>query len=157
MQRRTVLSGLGAVFLPVTGCVDDQAQSGTETISDNQSSENRVEKTQDSPSLTDWERSTDCDDMRDSVIQVKRIRSSLGDGYSPISYSDVSSEEKKILRKVTEEGGYGTCEPSEAFDRFVTRVSDHVDQQDGDLNVYIVYNGSYYGIYVEKLDEVYAY
>jgi len=157
MQRRTVLGGLGAAFLPVTGCVDNQAQSGTESPSDNQSSENRVEKTQDSPSLTDWERSTDCDDMHDSVIKIKRVRSSLGGEYSPISYPDVSPEEKKILRKVTEKGGYGTCEPSEAFDRFVTRVSDHVDQQDGDLNVYIVYNGSYYGIYVEKLDEVYAY
>lgn len=95
--------------------------------------------------------------MHDRVIQVKRVSTRLGSEYSPILFSDLTSEETQILRTVIEEGGYGTCDPSESFDRFLTRISDHVDQQSGDMNVYLAYNEEYYGLYVEKFDEVYAY
>lgn len=95
--------------------------------------------------------------MYDSVIEVERVESSVGDEYVPIEFAELPSGEKEILRVVTEEGGYGTCDPSGAFRRFVDRVQDHVERQDGSMHVYLERDGTYYGLYVEVTDQVFAY
>lgn len=107
----------------------------------------------DSDSLTDWERSTDCDGMSDSVIRVDHVTTSLGNEYAPIHFTDLSPEEQEILRIVTEEGGYGTCDASDAFNRFDSRVIEHAIIQDSDC-VYLERDCIYYGLYVETLDQV---
>jgi hypothetical protein len=112
-------------------------------------------------SLSGWERSTDCeggrDKMHDSVVRVEAVTTSLADAYAPITFSELSPRERPILRTVTEEGGYGTCDVSDAFQTFVERVSDHRHQQDGKKRVYLEREGTHYGLYVEKLDQVYSY
>lgn len=70
--------------------------------------------------------------MHDSVISVKRVTTNLGDEYAPIQFANLSPEEQTILRTVTEDGGYVTCESSDAFQQFIGRVSDHTARQDGD-------------------------
>ena len=117
--------------------------------------------------LTNWERSTDCvtteerddmDAMYDSVIKVAGVAEELPDGYAPIHFSKLPAAEKKILRAVTTEGGYGTCDPSEAFHRFVERVANRGERQDADrMHVYLERDGTYYRLYVEVTDQVFAY
>lgn len=117
------------------------------------------ESTDGGESLTDWERSTDCegehDGMHDSVIAVERVTNSLEEGYAPIHFSDLTPGEKDILRTVMEEGGYGTCDASGSFRRFIDRVVDRRRRQERD-EVYLEREATYYRLYVEKLDQVYA-
>lgn len=152
-SRRRLLRASSAVAIgPLAGCLAESKLSSTE------SPVSPDEETADPTSLTDWERSTDCDGMHDSVVRVERVTTSLGDEYAPIHFENLSPGEKEILRTVTEDGGYGTCDTSDAFDRFVGRVAEHTDQQDGDgMRVYLERESTFYGLYVEDLDEVYAY
>lgn len=134
------------------GCTG--APAGTESDPGTES-----ETTDDDESLTDWERSTDCegehDGMHDSVITVEGVRDSLDEEYAPIHFSDLTPGEKEILRTVTEEGGYGTCDASNSFTRFTDRVIDHRGRQEKE-DVYLEREATYYQLYVEKLDQVYA-
>lgn len=153
LSRRRLLkasSGISAGVL--TGCVSANGRSTTE------SPESPGKTTEDANSITDWKRSTNCDSMHDSVIRVERVATSLGDEYAPIHFANLSPEEKRILRSVTEEGGYGTCDSSDAFQQFIGRVSDYRTRQDGDdMRIYLERESTYYGLYVEDLDQVYAY
>lgn len=110
--------------------------------------------------LTGWERVTDCghehDGMYDSVIKVEAVMTELS-GYSPIPFATLSPGEKRILRTVTTEGGYGMCGVSGAFRRFVDRVNDHTSRQSDGRRAYLVRDGTYYRLYVEVQDQVYAY
>lgn len=144
LTRRRLLQASSSIAIgALAGCLASMDPSGTE------SPETSDETTRDTGSLTDWERSTNCegdpDGMYDSVIKVKRVTSSLGDDYVPIHFSALSADEQSILRTVTEEGGYGTCDTSNAFDRFVERVYDHVKRQDGNRHVYLERKNTYYG------------
>jgi hypothetical protein len=51
---------------------------------------------------------------------------------------------KSILRTVTEDGGYGKCDVSDAFDRFIERVGVHRGKQredvDEEMDVYFERN-----------------
>lgn len=74
-----------------------------------------------------------------------------------INFADLSEGEKEILRTVTREGGYGTCEKSEAFERFLDRVRDFQDRRNTDrYGVDFERDGVYYGLSVESLDQVYG-
>jgi hypothetical protein len=153
--RRRVLQASGVVALgALAGCsaMADQAATNPQ--------EDPTETTVDGDSLTDWERSTDCegkyDGMHDSVIKVQQVTTSLGNAYDPIHFSNLSTEEQSILRTVTEEGGYRTCDTSDAFQAFVERVSEHRQRQAETRRVYLKREEIYYGLYVEKLDQVYS-
>lgn len=161
--RRRILHASGVVATGVlTGCIGTPAESdsGPPAKTDTEPAGSPSETTKDGGSLTNWERSTDCegehDGMHDSIIKVERVTDSLGNGYAPIHFSDLSSAEQVILRTVTEEGGYGTCDTSHAFNQFVERVTDHRRRQNKD-DVYLERDGTYFKLYIEKLDQVYAY
>lgn len=160
-RRRVLRAGCLVAAGVLTGCASTPVESGTTspTGTDTGPSGSPTRTTDDDASLTDWERSTDCegeyDGMHDSVIEVERVTDSLGDEYAPIHFSDLSADEQSIIRTVTEEGGYSTCNASEAFDKFVERVIDHRRQQNKDA-VYLEREDTYYQLYVEKLDQVYA-
>lgn len=94
--------------------------------------------------------------MHDSVVKVTRVTSTIDPDYIPIHFADLPSAERAILRPVTETGGYGTCDPSDAFHRFVDRVFDRTQRQP-ENSVYLERDGTFYGLYVEVSDEVYAY
>lgn len=175
MNRRTFATALLGVC-SVSGCLGstmpgDSSEATTDTTSGETSkttSKKTVRKTK-KPNeetsghpLTNWERSTDCegehDGMYDSVVKVARVAEELPKIYDPIEFSKLSSAEKDILRKVTDVGGYGTCDTSDAFDSFVDRVTDHRERQEADeMHVYLERGGTYYGLYVEVLDQVFAY
>lgn len=93
--------------------------------------------------------------MHDSVIRVEAVSDGHPDEYAPIHFSNLSPAEQDILRVVTEEGGYGTCNASDAFDRFVDRVQDRRQRQSED-GVYLERVTTYYRLCVEKLDQIYA-
>lgn len=119
-----------------------------------------VESTASRSDLTSWERSTDCDGMHDSVIKVEWVASSIRDAFAPIEFSELPEAEQALLEPVVTEGGVGTCEPSDAFVRFSERVAEHWSEQnedgDGPRVVALAYDGRYFGLYVEKDDEVYS-
>lgn len=148
-SRRRVLKASSALALGTfAGCL------GRSDRTDTKSPECRDELPDDTDSLTDWERSTDCDDLYEGLITVERVTTSLGDEYAPIRFAELSSEEKEVLRAVTEDGGYATCDTSRAFDLFEDRVSEHAyNEQDPDC-VYLERECIYYGLYVQKLDEM---
>lgn len=150
MERRTFLrvAGLGSVSL--AGCINTGEQSET-------ASSGGRDGTTKATTLTEWKRATDCDGMHDSVIEVEQVESSLGEGFAPIRFDDLSAGERRILRTVTEQGGYGTCDAGDSFDQFLGRVVDHVDLQDGEMQAYLERQDTYYGLYVEDLDEVYSF
>ncbi|QLG63189.1 hypothetical protein [Halorarum salinum] len=163
MKRRSIISTMGAGLVSFAGCIAGGGQSDTDPPkrTDTESPESTDGPADNTTSLTDWERSTDCegeyDGMYDSVIRVERVTTSLGDEYTPIHFTNLTSEEQTILRPVTEKGGFGTCDASDAFHRFVDRISDTSERQDGDMHVYLDREGTYYGLYVEVQDQVYAY
>ncbi|WP_227355087.1 hypothetical protein [Haladaptatus salinisoli] len=159
MNRRTLVASLPAVF--VGGCLGRSTPASAPETTKRERPGEREKTGNNEPSLTDWERSTDCgethDSMHDSVIRVERVRSEIGDGYAPIRFSTLSSAEKAILRTVVEEGGYGTCDPSDAFHRFVERVGNRAERQAEDRHAYLERDGTYYGLYVELSDQVFVY
>jgi len=55
-------------------------------------------------------------------------------------------------------GGYGACEVSDAFERFVDRVIDHRRRQDDatEMAIYLERNGTYCRPYIEQSDRVVA-
>jgi hypothetical protein len=149
-----VVGAVGVGLVSLAGCTAIGGQPNTE-------SPKNTDGTTGPSSLTDWERSTDCDgehdSMHDSVIRVEEVTTSLGDEYAPIRFPDLSSEEKPILRTATEAGGYGTCDPDDAFHRFVDRVGEHTERQSENMRIYLERDGTYYRLYVEVSDQVYAY
>lgn len=154
-RRRLLRVGSALAVGTLAGCLGG---GGSATESPSPSPPKRTADGTETHPLTDWERSTDCDSMHDSVVSVKRVRESLGRDYDPIRFADLTDGEKRILRAVTTEGGYGTCEAGESFHRFVERVGDHGSRQAADdMRVYLERDGTYYGLYVENLDQVYAY
>lgn len=153
LSRRHVLQSSGVLAVgALAGCSVITRGAGTESPDT---------APDDSSSLTEWERSTDCEQepsqMHDSVIKVARVTSDLDSEYIPIHFANLSTEEQAILRTVTEDGGYGTCDPSDAFHRFVDRVFDRTQRQTDNSEVYLERDGTFYGLYVEVSDEVYAY
>jgi hypothetical protein len=178
MNRRSLLAGLSAAVVGTAGCLgrsgfggstdpttDTEATpttSDTDPTTDQSETKQKKETDEENASaLTDWERSTDCGkkhgSMHDSVVTVAAVRASVGDGYAPIRFSDLSTAEKDILRPVTEEGGYGTYEAGDAFGRFVQRMRDHQEKQDERRHVFLERDGTYYRLYVEVSDQVYVY
>ncbi|MFB6154962.1 MAG: hypothetical protein ABEJ22_03635 [Haloferacaceae archaeon] len=157
-RRRLLRVGGGVATGLLAGCLSVDGQPSTGSPARTGETTGDAQTTGDAESLTDWERSTDCDGMHDSTIRVERVRTDLGGEYAPIHFADLSPEERTILRTVTGEGGYGTCDTSEAFQQFVGRVSDHAERQEADrMRIYLERGGTYYGLYVEDLDQVYAY
>lgn len=160
-RRRLLQATSGIVVGAIAGCIGSPNESVPEnqTTTGDERTKTPEETTAGDDSLTDWERSTDCegeeDGMHDSVIKVEQIRDGIDEEYDAIHFSDLTSDEQEILRTVTEEGGYGTCDASDVFDRFVDRVSDRRQRQDKD-GVYLERDDTYYRLYVEKLDQVYA-
>jgi hypothetical protein len=178
MKRRIVVVAVCIVLVSLAGCAGlAESGTGTPTGTDTDAptdtdtdaptrSETPSPTTSDEPTdtasaLTDWERATDCegeyDGMHDSVLRVEDVTTDLDAAYAPIHFSNLTDDEQAILRPVTEEDGYGTCDASEAFDRFVDRVIDAAERQEEDDAVYLERNGTYYRLYVEVTDQVYAY
>lgn len=161
-SRRTVL---GAVVAMSTGSISGGCLAGdseTERRSPSDTPSPTPEPTPeptpaDPDTLTSWERSTACDAMHDSAIKVDAVARRVDDDYVPIRFSTLSTGERDILRVVTSEGGFATCEVSAAFQRFVERVSDAVAEQDGTMQVFLERGGRFYRLYVEKRDQVFAY
>jgi len=137
----------------------------SETPTKTDTTTDTADDTADQDDLTEWESSTACEKtptgMYDSVIKVRQVVADVGAEYVPIRFSELTSTEKTILRPVTEEGGYATCETSDGFLRFIERVGTHREEQSEtaaeDMHIYLEREGTYYRLYVEKLDEVYAY
>lgn len=146
--RRHLLSTAGAFALAaMAGCASRVDPSPTETP-------DRTEPRSDA--LTDWERSSDCGPMHDTVISVEETGDDSVADVTPITFADLSSEERSILGTVTEEGGYATCDPGDALHRFLDRVTAAIDEHDS-RRVALERDGTYYGLYVEFGDEVYSY
>lgn len=153
--RRRLLRSTSLFLLGIlSGCVSNDTGSETRfpTGSD--------ERPNGNSSLTAWEPSTHCSEkavsMYNSVISVEEVREDIDEGVGPIQFEDVPPEEREILRTVTEEGGYGTCNTSEAFGEFVDRVEERRSQQDG-ATIYSAREGQYYGLYVEVTGQVFSY
>lgn len=148
--RRDVLGATSAAFLGATGgCLATLTGTGTdEPPTDEGPTPDR--------SLLEWERSTDCDAMTDSVISVQGVTSSVDPGYEPIVYADLPTAEQSIVSAVTDVGGYGTCDASAAFVDFAERARDTRTQQDTYETVYLERDGVFYALSVEHNDQVYV-
>ncbi|WP_327053546.1 hypothetical protein [Halomicrococcus gelatinilyticus] len=152
-SRRRLLRSL-AVGAPgaTAGCLSDGGSPATESSTDTPVGTN----------LTEWERSTDCvttakrddmDELYDSVISVEEVGRSRPARFAHVEFSALTAAERDILRTVTGDGGYATCDPSPAFGRFVDRVQQRQHQKETTM-VYLERNGTYYGLYVEVTDQV---
>lgn len=108
----------------------------------------------------EWTRTTNCEhtpsDMADSVIRVQRTTTTIGDGHTPMVFSELPPGEKAIARRIIEEGGVATCEPSADFEGLVERISDHQQRQES-MTMYLKRGETYYALYVEVLDQVLSY
>jgi hypothetical protein len=120
------------------------------------------------PALTrewNWEYSGDCSNSsmpHDYVIKVKSAVTEISKQYEPVQFIDLTAGEKEILQTVITKGGYGTCEvdPSDPFDKFLTRVSkEYVRQREdfdpGEENQLYLKNGTiFYRLRVREQDTV---
>jgi len=155
VPRRRLLRSLAAGALGATaGCLSDGGSPATESSTDTPIGTN----------LTEWERSTDCvttakrddmDELYDSVISVEQVGRSRPARFAHVEFSALTAAERDILRTVTDDGGYATCDPSPAFGRFVNRVQQRQHQEETTM-VYLERNGTYYGLYVEVTDQVFS-
>jgi hypothetical protein len=55
--------------------------------------------------FVEWERSTDCDAMHDSVISVEGVSESRPHDAEPIHFANLAAAEQELLRPVTGGGG----------------------------------------------------
>jgi len=103
-----------------------------------------------------WEWSGECEQtptgMHSSIIKVERTWSTLEQA-DPISFATLTTEEREILETVTETGGYGTCDASDAFLQFIERVRTKTGGDPDEL-VFLERDGVYYQLYVVKQDQV---
>lgn len=115
--------------------------------------------------LTAWDHTPDCvtseerdgmDEHYDSTIAVDHTTTSLDGAYAPIRYAALSDAERDLLDVVTTDGGYSTCDQSDAFARFVGRVRDHLQRQE-DTMAYLERGSVYYGLRVEVTDQGISY
>jgi hypothetical protein len=115
--------------------------------------------------LTAWDHTPDCktseerdgmDEHYDSTIAVAHTTTSLDGGYAPIRFAALSDPERDLLDVVTTDGGYSTCDPSAAFERFVGRVREHLQRQ-SDTMAYLDRGGVSYGLRVEVEDQGISY
>lgn len=115
--------------------------------------------------LTAWDRTPDCvtveerdgmDEHYDSTIAVAHTTSDVDGGYAPIRFETLSDAERELLDAVTTDGGHSTCDLSDAFERFVVRVREHLQRQE-DTMVYLERDGVYYGLRVEVTDQGVSY
>lgn len=155
-SRRALLRAAAVAGCGVSGCLGStfHADSGSPAAT---ASSTPTATPAHPDALTTWERSTDCDAMHDSAIAVNAVAADVPDGRSPVRFADLTAGERGILRAVTTEGGYATCEVSESFQRFLERVRETVEAQDGAMRVWIARGDRYYRLYVEKQDQVFAY
>ncbi|WP_435076287.1 hypothetical protein [Halococcus sp. AFM35] len=174
MHRRAFLSGVVGT-VAVAGCL--QGSAGT----DEQATETGPAATTPAPTAptrstttepatataisegngtVEWTRTTNCEHtpsgMYDSVIRVQRTTTTIGDGHTPVVFSELPPGEKAIARSVIEEGGVAACEPSADFEALVERISDHQQRQES-MTMYLKRGGTYYALYVEVLDQVLSY
>ena len=155
IPRRRLLRSLAAGALGSTaGCLSDGGSPAAGSSTDTPVGTN----------LTGWERSTDCittekrddmDEMYDSVISVEQVGRSRPARFAHVEFADLTTAERDILRTVTDDGGYATCDTSTAFGRFVNRVQKRQQQAETTM-VYLERNGTYYGLYVEVTDQVFS-
>lgn len=161
MRRRAYLASVASTAstacvtsatLAIAGCTTTapQSQEPDSTTSTTDSSTG-----DDGTTETTWTSTADCEPMHENVIKVKWVKDDLADAYSPIHFSDLTPGEQGILRVVVEDGGFANCEVTEAFRRFVERVIEHRQEQDREY-VWLEYQGTYYGLYVQQGDQVFA-
>ena len=89
--------------------------------------------------------------MHNGVIRIEQVVTELGNRDVPNLICRVVCRRKKIpiLRMVTEDGGYGKCDVSDAFDRFIERVRVHRGEGvDEKMDVYFERNGTHYRLYL---------
>jgi|GEM_PF-1009918 hypothetical protein len=168
-SRRGLLRDAAASLATATaagvlaGCVSDGPGNGTRTTTS--STTKPTDDDPDGSDLTDWDESPDCitsgerddqDAMYDSVISVQSVNERIADTYAPIQYADLTAPEREVIDAVTTDGGYATCETGEGFDRFLDRVREHGEKQDL-RTIFLERDDTYYGLYVEDLDQVYSY
>lgn len=153
------------VSVGFAGCLSrlPQDEASTETPTDERNVENPDPVS--AEVFEKWEPDTNCNDgeqesMYNSEISVQDVHDELDASYNPIAYADLPDEEKRILAEVLEQGGYATCNVSEAFQSFLEKaVYEYAAQQedDDDMKVFLEYDETYYRLYIRKQDEVYAY
>lgn len=146
MRRRRYLAALGGAAL-VPGCL---------ALGDDGGGHPTTTDPPDDRSPTDWERSTDCDAMHDSVIRLEWVTESETQSTATLSYDDFTEAERSVLARVFEDGGVGTCDASDAFRGVVDRVGRAVVEEDVRM-VDVLRDGRYHGLYVEHLDQVFSY
>lgn len=155
MRRRTYLASAVAATIALAGCnaIAPQLREA-ETSTDTPDSTDTTDDNTDDKEAP-WTATTDCDPMHQNVIKAKWVKDDLADAYSPIHFSDLTPGEQEILRVVVEDGGFANCENTDAFRRFVERVVRHDREQDREY-VYLEYQGTYYGLYVQQSDQVFT-
>ena len=158
MRRRTYLASAAsatAAALALAGCsARSSPTDGTETTPETTDTDSTDTDTT-SGEEPSWTATTDCDSMHENVIEVEWTTDDVRDAYSPIQFSELTAGEKEILGTVVEDGGFANCEVTDAFRRFVERVMAHRKEQDEFL-VYLEYEGTYYGLYVQQGDQVFS-
>lgn len=159
MRRRAYLASVtsttaasATVFLAGCNARPSRSQVTDTTTSTSDSSDTSDDTTD---TKTTWTSTADCDPMQENVIKAKWTKDDLADAYSPIHFSNLTPGEQEILRIVVEDGGFANCEVTDAFRRFVERVIEHRREQDREY-VWLEYRGTYYGLYVQQGDQVFA-
>ncbi|MFC6952529.1 hypothetical protein [Halorubellus litoreus] len=151
---QTAAAGVAAATAALGGCLSTRGIGGG-TESEHTAPGN----------LTAWDHTPDCvtseerdgmDEHYDSTIAVDHTTTSLDGGYAPVRFVALSDAERDLLDVVTTDGGYSTCDPSAAFDRFVVRVREHLQRQ-SDTMAYLERGSAYYGLRVEVTDQGVSY
>ncbi len=154
MNRRSFLVTVPGSLL-FGGCLG-HSMSGGKSISSKKASKMEA-------NLTDWEPSMQCNGERNfsyvNYIRVEQVRASTDDNDIVVHFSDLSADEKKILRTITEAGGYETCDYSDAFTRFRERMDDHAEGLDRqrDQHVYLERDGAYYLLTIDVMNQGFIY
>lgn len=174
--RRQFLSlGCGSIVM-IAGCVSAPGDSDdlpteetpidetpTETSTDDVDIQNPVPT--DDDTLTSWDENLDCNNGTDEEyhaqkreVSVIAVVDEIGSEYKPIPYTSLSTEQKHIIAPVIANGGFATCESSDAFNSFLsTAYNEYGREQEADaMTIYLEYDGRYYQLYLQKQDQVYA-
>lgn len=167
-RRRFIGLTASLATIGIAGCTgpgiekeEPQTNNDDEEVPDDLDVENPEPVSQ--QEFDNWEPDTNCSDdqpesMLNSEIGVKAVLENLPEEYDPISYDSLPHSQKELLAITLTEGGYATCEESDAFSTFLQNAVETTRNQEGDdSHAYLEYDGAYYQLYLRRADQVYTY
>lgn len=153
-KRRTTIGFLGSIVFGGCNTINSQNPNNQRSQSQNLSSETPEPKSRPvTNSATPTQTQPPTPPQEDAVLATEQTKFDAETPTEVLDFSELSEEQKEVMRTALEEGVYHVCNYTNAFT--LESLADRIVQLPSS-DRYVRYNGSYYGVWLRISDEVSA-